>query len=131
MSLEDALKRYVSHRATHRPVVNGGLGTLTRAVVGKESTKPTQGDVAAQYSSQYNDTPVAGNAVQAPSHYTKHPSGVECKDIIKHYPMFVGSAMKYLWRAGLKNSAYTIQDFEKAKECIQIHIDMLKEQQND
>ena len=114
MSLEDALKRYVSHRATHRPVVNGGLGTLTRAVVGKETTKPTQ-----------------GNAVQAPSHYTSHPSGVECKDIIKHYPMFVGNAMKYLWRHEEKNSAYTIQDFEKAKECIQIHIDMLKEQQND
>ena len=128
MSLEDALKRYVSHRATHRSVVNGGLGTLTRATEGKETTKPTLAD---HYKSMYWDDPVAGNAVHAPSHYTAHPSGVECKDIIKHYPMFVGNAMKYLWRAGLKNSAYTIQDFEKAKECIQIHIDMLKEQQND
>ncbi len=40
--------------------------------------------------------------VNSPSHYTSHPSGVECREITRHYSCMIGAAIKYLWRAGLK-----------------------------
>jgi hypothetical protein len=43
-----------------------------------------------------------GDAVNHPPHYNQHPSGIECIDIIRHFNLDVGSAIKYLWRAGLK-----------------------------
>lgn len=58
--------------------------------------------------------------VNHPSHYTKHPSGVECIDIVRHYCFSVGNAIKYLWRAGLKGDAAMtskekeIEDLKKA-----------------
>lgn len=57
-----------------------------------------------------------------PSHYKSHPSGVECKDIIGHYPFFIGSAMKYLWRAGLKTED-PIEDLRKAMKNIEFEIE--------
>lgn len=40
--------------------------------------------------------------VNHPQHYTSHPSGVECLDIVEHMPFSIGSAFKYVWRLGLK-----------------------------
>jgi hypothetical protein len=51
--------------------------------------------------------------VNHPAHYTKHPSGIECIQITEHMNFCLGSAMKYIWRAGLKGDAR--QDLEKAK----------------
>lgn len=51
--------------------------------------------------------------VSHPPHYTKHPSGVECITITEHFNFNLGSAIKYIWRAGQKNSE--IQDLEKAR----------------
>lgn len=44
------------------------------------------------------------NGINHPSHYNKHPSGVECIDIIRHHNFNVGSTIKYLWRAGSKKT---------------------------
>lgn len=52
--------------------------------------------------------------VNHPSHYTSDPSGVECIQITRHRSFNIGNAIKYLWRAGLKDSDATIQDLEKA-----------------
>lgn len=52
--------------------------------------------------------------VNHPSHYTSHPSGVECIQITEHMNFNLGNAIKYVWRAGLKNEATTVQDLEKA-----------------
>lgn len=43
--------------------------------------------------------------VNHPQHYNSDPSGVECIDIVRHRNFNVGNAIKYLWRAGLKNDA--------------------------
>ena len=40
--------------------------------------------------------------VDHPKHYNKHPSGVECIDIIEHFPTNIGMSMKHMWRAGEK-----------------------------
>ena len=47
-----------------------------------------------------------------PSHYTQHPSGVECIQITEHQSFCVGNAMKYLWRCDLKKDA--VEDLKKA-----------------
>jgi hypothetical protein len=40
--------------------------------------------------------------VNHPQHYTSDPSGVEAIEITRHRNFNVGNAIKYLWRAGLK-----------------------------
>ena len=75
--------------------------------------------------------------VNHPSHYTKHPSGVECIDITRHYYFSVGNAIKYLWRAGLKedssmsNIDKEIEDLKKAVWYINDRIKQLEEIKND
>lgn len=53
------------------------------------------------------------DAVDHPSHYTSHPSGIEAIEVTRHYNFAIGNAIKYLWRAGLKEDA-KIQDLKKA-----------------
>ena len=62
--------------------------------------------------------------VNHPSHYTNHPSGVECIQITEHMNFCLGNAIKYIWRAGLKQDA--IQDLEKAVFYIQREISLRK-----
>jgi hypothetical protein len=50
--------------------------------------------------------------VNNPAHYMAHPSHVECIDITEHMNFCLGNAVKYIWRADLKNDA--IEDLEKA-----------------
>jgi hypothetical protein len=52
--------------------------------------------------------------VDHPSHYTAHPSGVECIAITEHFNFCIGNAIKYLWRAGLKEGADELEDLQKA-----------------
>lgn len=40
--------------------------------------------------------------INHPRHYNSDPSGIECIDITRHRNFNIGNAIKYLWRAGLK-----------------------------
>jgi hypothetical protein len=51
--------------------------------------------------------------VNHPTHYTEHPSGIECIQITEHMGFNLGNAIKYIWRADLKNDA--IEDLKKAR----------------
>jgi hypothetical protein len=51
--------------------------------------------------------------VNHPQHYTSHPSGIECIQITEYMNFCLGNAIKYIWRAGVKNKD-TIQDLKKA-----------------
>jgi len=53
-------------------------------------------------------------AVNHPRHYTSHPSGIEAIEVTRHMNFNTGNAIKYLWRAGIKNEDAHIQDLEKA-----------------
>ena len=57
--------------------------------------------------------PSPNDPVNHPKHYTSHPSGVECITVTEHMGFNLGNAMKYIWRADLKDDA--MQDLEKAK----------------
>ena len=50
--------------------------------------------------------------VNHPAHYTAHPSGVECITVTEHFNFNIGNAIKYLWRAGLKDNE--LEDLRKA-----------------
>jgi len=60
------------------------------------------------------------DAVNHPPHYTSHPSGIECIQITEHMGFNLGNAVKYVWRADLKNNA--IEDLKKAVWYIQREI---------
>lgn len=55
----------------------------------------------------------APDPVNHPSHYTEHPSGVECITVTEHMSFLRGNAMKYLWRAGSKGNE--LEDLKKAR----------------
>jgi hypothetical protein len=52
--------------------------------------------------------------VNHPPHYTSDPSGIECIQITRWRNFNIGNAIKYLWRAGLKDDTKTIEDLKKA-----------------
>lgn len=63
--------------------------------------------------------------VNHPSHYTSHPSGIECIQVTRHMTFNIGNAIKYLWRADHKDA--TIQDLEKAVWYIKDEIQRIKD----
>ncbi len=64
--------------------------------------------------------------INHPSHYTSHPSGIECIEITEAFNFNVGNAIKYLWRAGLKTSD-PLSDLRKAAWYINREIKRLDE----
>lgn len=73
------------------------------------------------------------DSVNQPSHYSKHPSGVYCIDIARHYCFSIGNAIKYLWRAGLKKDALLSdkqKEVEDLKKAIWYINDRIKQLEN-
>lgn len=60
--------------------------------------------------------------VQHPAHYNSHPAGIECITVIEPMSFCVGTAIKHLWRAGLKPGADHVQDLRKAITYIEFEI---------
>lgn len=96
--LTDALRRKADRVIDGRTVFHGAMTTAEAAAW----TRP------------------AGDAVEHPSHYTSHPSGVECIEITRHMNFPLGNAVKYIWRADLKHDA--IEDLRKARTYLDIEI---------
>lgn len=65
-------------------------------------------------------------AVHHPKHYNLNPSGVEAIDVIEHMTFNVGTAVKYLWRAGLKDGEPSVRDLQKAQWYITREIHRLR-----
>jgi hypothetical protein len=69
--------------------------------------------------------------VNSPKHYTSDPSGIEAIQVTRHRNFNVGNAIKYLWRAGLKDEGLKgldkqVEDLEKAIWYIKDEINRLK-----
>lgn len=60
-----------------------------------------------------------------PKHYAQHPSGVKCIDVIEWMPLNIGTAVKYLWRAGQKPGEAETQDLEKAVWYVERELDRM------
>lgn len=65
--------------------------------------------------------------INHPSHYTAHPSGVECIEVTRSLPFTLGNAVKYLWRSGkkgpaiedLRKAAWYLNDFTQHNDCFE------------
>jgi len=57
--------------------------------------------------------------VNHPKHYTSHPSGVECIQIVQHMNFCLGNVLKYIWRSGQKGG---IEDLKKARFYLDMEI---------
>lgn len=63
--------------------------------------------------------------VNHPPHYTSDPSGIEAIQVTMHRNFCIGNAMKYLWRAGIKDDKATVEDLRKAIWYIEKEIERL------
>ena len=52
--------------------------------------------------------------VNQPPHYTAHPSGVECIQVVEHMCFNLGNAVKYLWRSDQILKLNDMEDLEKS-----------------
>ena len=57
-----------------------------------------------------------------PDYYDKHPSGVECIEVIQWFTFNVGNVIKYLWRCGLKDGQPSLTDLRKARTYLDFEI---------
>ncbi len=64
--------------------------------------------------------------VNSPSHYTSHPSGIECIQITEHMNFCIGNVFKYCWRNGLKDAVPDMQDLKKARWYLNREIERLE-----
>ena len=64
------------------------------------------------------------DAVNHPKHYTVHPSGIECIQIVEYMSYNLGNAIKYIWRADFKDKQ--IEDLKKAIWYIKREIERIK-----
>jgi hypothetical protein len=94
-------------------------GTLVQESSGRSETARSGEVGAPDPSSIQRDDPIR------PRHYRSSPSGVECIDVVEHMTFNVGSAMKYLWRAGLKGGSPRVEDLKKAAWYINREIEKL------
>jgi hypothetical protein len=62
------------------------------------------------------------DGVDHPQHYNVHPSGVECIEVVRHMNFNLGNVVKYLWRAGIKDTEVPLQDLKKAAWYLQDEI---------
>jgi hypothetical protein len=74
----------------------------------------------------YGNNLISDKLVEHPKHYNSHPSGIECITVVQHYNFNIGSAMKYLWRQGLKDSEPSVRELSKAIEYIKFEIDRIQ-----
>jgi len=87
-----------------------------RAVDTLDRPSPAQGQ-------EDNQQVVAEDPIN-PSHYRRHPSGVECIEIARHMTFNVGNAIKYLWR--YQDKGDPVENLKKAQWYIDDEIRRLE-----
>lgn len=67
--------------------------------------------------------------VNRPDHY--RVNGLECIDVIEALGLgfHLANVMKYVWRAGRKDKAKTLEDLKKARFYLDRHIEQLEKKQ--
>ena len=67
---------------------------------------------------------VAVDMVNHPPHYTSHPKGIECIDVIEECDNFnLAQVMRYVWRVAFGGKADDMEDLRKAKFYLERAID--------
>lgn len=64
------------------------------------------------------------DAVEHPSHYTAHPSGIEVIEIVRHESFLRGNVLQYVLRAPCKGRE--LEDLLKARQNLDWEIERVK-----
>lgn len=114
------------HHIPHSWEFANHRGTSVPASFGLNEPQPPADEVpmTAPLGDDTPDLP-AYETVDHPKHYNDHPSGVECIAIVQEMTFNTGTAVKHLWRAGLKPGADVIVDLRKARQYILYEIERL------
>lgn len=64
--------------------------------------------------------------VNHPEHYTDRVPGIECIDVVENFNFNRGGAIKYIWRAGIKDPTKEIEDLKKARWLLDREIQRLE-----
>ena len=67
-----------------------------------------------------DNKPETKDRINHPNHYNWLPNGIECQDVVSHFPYNVGVAMAYLWRVDHKGTP--IEDLRKARKHIDFEL---------
>lgn len=105
------------------PFVSHSVASFTESgeyVIGKVSSY----DLIEEVADEPAENKPKVDPVNHPTHYTNHPSGVECIQITEHFNFNRGNAIKYIWRAGEKGDA--IEDLRKALFYVAREIDRIE-----
>lgn len=89
-----------------------------------KDTSCLTGEVMEEAGKRFWDKDYVKESVEHPQHYTAHPSGVECIQIVEHMSFNIGNAMKYLWRCDYKNAK--LEDLKKAVWYVQREIERVE-----
>lgn len=57
--------------------------------------------------------------VNSPDHYKQVP-GIECYEVVRHFPFLKGNAIKYIWRSAHKGNE--VGDLKKAIRCLELEL---------
>ena len=87
--------------------------------------RPSTAALRAAGETHLQDPPRTNDPVNHPRHYTNHPSGIECIQVVEYFNFNLGNAIKYIWRAGEKGNQ--VQDLEKAAWYLNREIQRLKD----
>jgi Protein of unknwon function (DUF3310) len=71
--------------------------------------------------------PALSDLVNHPPHYKDRVPSIECIEVTKHFNFCRGNAIKYIWRAGMKEGGSEAEDLEKAIWYLKCEIESLKE----
>ena len=71
------------------------------------------------------------DAVNHPSHYNSHPSGIECLQVVRHFNFNLGNVIKYIWRAGKKGEEGLLKDLKKARFYLEDEIKKLETEETE
>lgn len=117
-NMRDLSSRSAPDNTSPAPDNKPTLSTAAKAALGLLTTDVTE-----------------SNDVIHPQHYNRHPSGIECWTIARHYGFLIGNTVKYIWRAGLKGHEgvmedEAIADLEKALNYLREEIEWRKERLN-
>lgn len=100
-----------------------GWAARPRVLVRPQEDAPAEGTEP-----ESAETEIQDDGVNHPLHYTQHPSGVECIQIVEHMTFNVGNAVKYCWRSGLKTPD-AVTDLKKAIFYLEREVQRLQNQE--
>jgi len=74
-----------------------------------------------EFTEKLEKTKETSDPIDHPSHYNSLPAvcsecgqTIECIDVVRHMGFNLGNVVKYVWRAGFKESSTQLEDLKKA-----------------